>query len=96
MALVCIVDGMSGVQTGYKLLECITFNGKISLGVARRTGTRANAVNTNTIFELLVREGSCECHDGSLGRRIVEEIATTNVWIDRCTIDNGGSSFHVR
>ena len=67
-----------------------------SLGVARRTGTWANAVDANTIFELLVRQGSCECHDGSLGRRIVEEIATTNVWVDRCTVDDGGSSLHVR
>jgi hypothetical protein len=62
----------------------------------RPTRARTNAVDTNTFFELLIRQGSCECHDGSLGRRIVEQIATTDVWVDRCTVDDGGSSFHMR
>ena len=63
---------------------------------AKLTRTRANAIDTNTILELLVRQGSCECHDGSLGRRVVEQVATADVRVDRCTVDDGGSSFHVR
>jgi hypothetical protein len=52
-------------------------------GSAKRTRAWTNAVDANTIFELLIRQGSCKCHDGSLGRRIVKQIATTDVMIDR-------------
>lgn len=60
-----------------------------------RTRSWANAVDANTLFQLLVRESPGKGDNGALGRGVVQKIGTANVVVHGGAIDDGGASFHM-
>lgn len=60
------------------------------------TRTGANTVDSYAFTDLLVGQTSGKRYNSSLGRRIVKEIRSTNVMVNRRAVDYSRAPFHVR
>lgn len=86
-----IVAGISGVQTTQSSAKPKLVRDHVLL-----TRSRAHAVNSNSIPNLLIGQSPGKCNDRTLGRCVIQQVRTANIGIDGSAVDDGRTVLQVR
>jgi len=61
----------------------------------RPDGARTHGVHADAVLDLLIGEAARESDDGAFRGRVVEQVGTADVWVDRGAGDDGVAALHL-